>query len=109
VLGLPGNPVSALTCALIFLLPLVAALLGEDRPPMSETRLPLASPLPANGPRQHFMRAKFVDVAGARAVAALPSQDSSLTAALAAADCLIVRPPNAPCAQAGEAATVLPL
>jgi molybdopterin molybdotransferase len=107
VLGLPGNPVSALTCALIFLAPLVAALLGEDRPPMSATRLPLASPLPANGPRQHFMRARTVDAVEARAVEALPSQDSSLTAALAGADCLIVRPPNSPPARAGELVAVL--
>ncbi len=109
VLGLPGNPVSALTCAIIFLLPLVAALLGEDRPPMSRTRIALASPLPANGPRQHYMRARIVDTGGVRAVEPLPSQDSSLTAALAAADCLIVRPPDAPPAQAGEAVEVLPL
>ena len=109
VLGLPGTPVSAVICAIIFLLPLVAALLGEDRPPVSAMRIALASPLPANGPRQHYMRARIVDMGGARAVEALPSQDSSLTAALAAADCLIVRPPNAPPAQAGEAVEVLPL
>lgn len=107
VLGVPGNPVSAVICAIVFLLPLVAALLGEDRPSMSATRLPLAAPLPANGPRQHFMRARIIDADGARAVEALPSQDSSLTAALAAADCLIVRLPNAPPAQAGEAVALL--
>jgi molybdopterin molybdotransferase len=76
---------------------------------MSATRLPLASPLPANGPRQHFMRARTVDAGGARAVEPLPSQDSSLTAALAGADCLIVRPSNAPPAAAGEPVAVLPL
>ena len=52
VLGLPGNPVSAVICAIIFLMPLLAALLGEDRRPLSLTRVALASPLPANGPRQ---------------------------------------------------------
>ena len=108
-LGLPGNPVSAMICAIIFILPLVAALTGEDRPPMSLMRIALASPLPANGPREHYMRAKIVDVGGARAVEPLPSQDSSLTAALAAADCLIVRPPNALPAAAGEAVAVIPL
>ena len=109
VLGLPGNPVSALICSIIFLLPLVAALLGEDRPPMSLMRIALASPLPANGPREHYMRARIVDMGGGRAVAPLPSQDSALTAALAAADCLIVRLPNAPPAPAGEAVAVIPL
>jgi len=72
-------------------------------------RVALASPLPANGPRQHYMRAKIVDTGGARAVEPLPSQDSSLTAALAAADCLIVRLPHAPSAEAGEVVAVLPL
>jgi molybdopterin molybdotransferase len=55
------------------------------------------------------MRGRIVDTGGMRAVEALPSQDSSLTAALAAADCLIVRPPNAPPAEAGEAVPLLPL
>ena len=109
VLGLPGNPVSAVICAIIFLMPLLAALLGEDRRPLSLTRVALASPLPANGPRQHYMRARIVDVGGARAVEPLPSQDSALTAALALADCLIVRPPEAPPVPAGELVAVLPL
>lgn len=109
VLGLPGNPVSAVICSIIFLLPLIAALLGEDRPPLSATRLPLAAPLPANGIREHYMRGRFVELDGTRAVEALPSQDSSLTAALASADCLIVRAPNTPPLQAGDAVPILPL
>ncbi len=64
VLGLPGNPVSALTCAIIFLMPLVAALLGESCPPMAATSMPLAAPLPSNGPRQHYMRGRFVQAVG---------------------------------------------
>lgn len=109
VIGMPGNPVSAMLCSIIFLLPLVAALLGEEQPPASEMRYPLAAPLPENGPRQHYMRGKLRSVDGAAAVEALPSQDSSLTAALAAADCLIVRAPHAPAAAAGESVTVIPL
>lgn len=109
VVGLPGNPVSAMICGLIFLLPLVAALLGEDKPPLREEERPLAASLPENGPRQHYMRAKYVDRDGEIGVAPLPSQDSSLTLALASADCLIVRPPHAPAAQEGESALILPL
>lgn len=109
VLGLPGNPVSAMLCAIIFLMPLVAAHLGEDRPPAAERLYPLASPVPENGPRQHYMRGKFVIRDGVTCVAALPSQDSSLTAALATADCLIVRHPHASAAAIGETVAVLPL
>jgi molybdopterin molybdotransferase len=107
VLGLPGNPVSAVMCSLVFVMPLIAAMLGETEPPSRAMQASLAAALPANGPRQHYMRARFVD-GGMRAVETLPSQDSSLTAALAAADCLIVRPPNAPAASAGDPVNVLP-
>lgn len=109
VIGLPGNPVSAMICGLIFLGPLMAALLGEDRPALSEEPYPLAAPLAKNGPRQHYMRARFIPRYGGVEVEALPLQDSSLTSVLAAADCLIVRPPFAPAVEAGAPVGVLPL
>jgi molybdopterin molybdotransferase len=109
VIGLPGNPVSAMICGLIFILPLTAALLGEDGPAATERPVPLAAPLDENGPRQHYMRARYVQRGDRLEVEALPSQDSSLTAAFASADCLIVRPPFAPPAEAGEPVGVLPL
>jgi molybdopterin molybdotransferase len=109
VIGLPGNPVSAMICGLVFLAPLVAALLGEDRHPARETLMPLAVPLAENGVRQHYMRAKFAIHEGREAVEPLPSQDSSLTATLAAADCLIVRMPNAPALPAGANVPIIPL
>ncbi len=109
VIGLPGNPVSAMICGLVFLAPLVAVLLGEDRPGARETLMPLAAPLAENGVRQHYMRAKFAIHEGREAVKPLPSQDSSLTATLAAADCLIVRAPNAQALQAGANVPVIPL
>ena len=109
VIGLPGNPVSAMICGLIFLIPLVSAFLGEDRPALSEEPYPLAAPLAKNGPRQHYMRARFIPRYGGVEVEALPLQDSSLTSVLAAADCLIVRPPFAPAAETGDPVGVLPL
>ncbi|MCC7252103.1 gephyrin-like molybdotransferase Glp [Hyphomicrobium sp.] len=107
VLGLPGNPVSALITARVFLVPLVKALLGEPRAaPATETAI-LAQPLEANGPRLHLMRATLGrNAAGALTVAPMSSQDSSLLGALAAADCLIWRAPGAAAAQAGEAVQV---
>jgi molybdopterin molybdotransferase len=109
LIGLPGNPVSAMVCSIIFLLPLVAALLGENQGQAAATAMPLAAPLPENGPRQHYMRARIILRDGREAVEALPSQDSSLTAALAAATCLIVRPPHAPTAHAGDEVQILAL
>lgn len=102
VLGLPGNPVSSLVCATLFLQPLIAALLGEA---VSDPTTPavLGAEVPANDHRQDYLRAKLVERQdGLPVVTALPVQDSSMLAALAAADCLIVRPPNAP-AESAEA------
>jgi molybdopterin molybdotransferase len=103
VLGLPGNPVSALVCARVFLVPLIRTLLGATAPATKRETARLVGHLETNGPRLHFMRAKLGTTAGGElTVEALPSQDSSLLSALAAADCLIVRPPDAPAASAGS-------
>ena len=95
VLGLPGNPVSATLCAQIFLLPLIRALQGAE-PRVAMTTAMLATPLPANGPRQHYIRARIVTPGSPPTVEPLPSQDSSLVATLARADCLIVQPAHGP-------------
>ncbi|MFN8925980.1 MAG: gephyrin-like molybdotransferase Glp [Rhodospirillales bacterium] len=108
VLGLPGNPVSCLVCAMRFLRPLIDALLGLDRDGDGEVRLPLAAPVPANDRRQDYLRARIViDPSGATAVEPFSRQDSSMMARLAAADALVVRPPNAPAAPAGTPVPVL--
>jgi molybdopterin molybdotransferase len=103
VIGLPGNPVSAFVTATLFLKPLVARLAGAAVPVPPLRRLPLATALPANGERANFLRAAIVD----DALLALPDQDSAALATLAAADALIIRPPYAPPALAGESAAFL--
>lgn len=107
VLGLPGNPVSALVTARVFLAPLIRALLGEPPEARVIETAKLTAPLEANGPRLHLMRANLGrDAAGALTVTPLASQDSSLLSALAAADCLIWREPGAGVAGVGEAVQV---
>lgn len=107
VLGLPGNPVSAGVAALVFCRPAVAAMLGLPAAP-SALRARLAVPIPANGPRQDYVRAR-VEAAGAGDPVAtpLPRQDSAFLAQFAAADGLIVRPPKEPQAEAGAWVPVL--
>jgi molybdopterin molybdotransferase len=109
VLGLPGNPVSSLVCALLFLAPLIGAFLGA--PPCDRTGpAVLGNGLPANDARQDYLRATLRRRSDAPPVAtALPGQDSSMLSVLAAADCLIIRPPHAPPAAAGDSCTILML
>ena len=96
VLGLPGNPVSALVCARIFLKPLIGKMLGldaHDVPMMAR----LAEAMPANDERQDYMRATLrYEEDGARVVQVFSKQDSSMQRNLRDADCLIVRAPHAP-------------
>lgn len=102
-LGLPGNPVSVFVTATLFLRPLIAAMSGARDPLPATVRATLGEPLPANGPRQDYLRAELVD--GVVRVAAI--QDSSMLRALARANCLVVRAPHAPAAMAGESAEIL--
>lgn len=109
LLGLPGNPVSALVCAELFLKPLLAAMQGGDGRPVLETAR-LAEPLAANGPREHWMRAvRAPGAEGEVRVRALPDQDSAMLTVLGGTDGLIRRPVGALAAGAGEVVDFLPL
>lgn len=107
VLGLPGNPVSALITGRVFLMPLIKALLGETPDAGATETAVLTQPLEANGPRLHLMRAKLGrGDDGALTVTPLPSQDSSLLSALARADCLIRLEPDGAALKAGDMVAV---
>ena len=110
VVGLPGNPVSSLVCARVFVVPLVEQLAGRSMATEATRPAVAAVGIEANGPRQHYMRATLThDGDGPPKVSPVRSQDSSLLSPLAIADCLIVRTPNAPAAAPGETLRVLPL
>jgi molybdopterin molybdotransferase len=109
VLGLAGNPASSMVCAELFLRPLLRALQGAA-PQTRLARARLAAPLPANGQREHWMRARLgEDEAGGRSAIAMPDQDSSLVTVFAEADALLKRPVGAPAAATGDIVEVLPL
>ena len=104
-LGLPGNPVSAMVCGIIFVLPAIRAMLGLDPHPKLHQRR-VAHDLAANGPREQYMRARFTETGD---VEIFDRQDSSLLSVLQAADTLVVRPPRAPALPVGSTVDVLPL
>ncbi|MFW8593191.1 gephyrin-like molybdotransferase Glp [Cribrihabitans neustonicus] len=104
MVGLPGNPVSAMVCGHIFLAPMIRAMLGLSA--IEEPRTaPLAAPLGPNGPRAHYMRAAL----GADGLRAFGNQDSALLSVLARADALLIRPPQDGAREAGEAMQYIPL
>jgi molybdopterin molybdotransferase len=105
VLGLPGNPVSAYVTASLFLLPLIARMGGAAEPLPRTRAVTLGAALPANGPRQDYLRAR---IEHGRAFAP-DGQDSAALVALAAADGLIIRPPHVPAAEIGDSAEMLDL
>jgi molybdopterin molybdotransferase len=108
-LGLPGNPVSAIVCAQVFLKPLLAALLGRE-PAEAVIHARLATALPANDRRQDYLRARLERRPdGTLTATPFAVQDSSMQRTLALADGLIVRPPFDEFRPAGAMVTVLPL
>ena len=109
LIGLPGNPVSAMVCGLLFARPAVDALLGLQAAPPARERATLAQALPANGPREHYMRAVLSGAPGALRVRPLGNQDSSLLSILSEADALLVREIDAPAAEAGDPAEIIRL
>ncbi len=110
VLGLPGNPVSSLICALLFLRPLLRALQGLEPGTGSRDTAILAAPVAANDVREDYLRARLGrDATGALTVTPFSAQDSSMLATLASSDALIVRPPHAPALEAGAPVAILRL
>ncbi|MDP5325712.1 MAG: molybdopterin molybdotransferase MoeA [Paracoccaceae bacterium] len=96
MLGLPGNPVSAIVCGHLFVLPAVRAMLGLPDPAPRLRRAVLAEPVGANGPRAHYMRALVSDddSAGLPNIQPFAQQDSALLGLLSRANALMLRPPH---------------
>lgn len=109
VLGLPGNPVSAHVCALLFMTPLARRLSGRDDIMPRTERARLGRDLPANDERQDYMRSRLSEGADGPVATPFDQQDSSMMSKLAAAEALVVRAPHAPAARAGEPCSILRL
>jgi molybdopterin molybdotransferase len=111
ILGLPGNPVAAIVCALVFLVPLVRALQGDPRAGADESETAIAgADLRANKGRRDYMRAALSRDAEGRLVATPQElQDSSLLTELARSQALLIREAGAPAAKKGEACRILRL
>ncbi|WP_170442817.1 molybdopterin molybdotransferase MoeA [Ruegeria arenilitoris] len=105
MIGLPGNPVSAMVCGYLFLVPLVKKMLGIQTVDPTLHQAILSEALPPNGPREHYMRARLES----NGIRAFEDQDSSLLSVLARSNALLMRPPNDPARAAGETVSYLPI
>ncbi|ABD54792.1 molybdopterin molybdotransferase MoeA [Jannaschia sp. CCS1] len=109
LLGLPGNPVSAMVCGELFLIPMLHAMMGLPAGPRPRLRARLGVDLDANGPREHYMRAEVTPDDDLPVITPYGSQDSSLLTVLSGASGLLVRPVDEPRSRAGEIVDYVPL
>jgi molybdopterin molybdotransferase len=109
VIGLPGNPTSALVTSLLFVRPAIAGMLGQSTAENIEHAL-LGRDLAANDLRQDYLRAKLHrDDLGQQIATPFKLQDSSMISLLAQADALVIRPPHAPIAKEGDRVDIIRL
>ena len=110
VLGLPGNPVSTMVCALLFLKPAMDRMLGQPGDLVGTVPARLAVDIKMNDQREDYVRAALSRAAdGALTVTPHPVQDSSMLSVLAEAGAFLVRPAHDPARQAGETVQVVDL
>lgn len=108
LLGLPGNPASAMVCAALFLLPMLRAMQGHPDPLPRPRTARLARDIAGNGNRAHFMRARLEETGALPLLHPAESQDSSLIVVLSDSNALLFRPIGDPARKAGETVTWFP-
>lgn len=107
-LGLPGNPVSTLVCALLFLRPAIERMSGLPGNPVTTTQASLAVDVGTNDTREDYVRATLSrDGSGMLNVTPFKVQDSSMLGIMARSNGLIVRPAHDPARKAGEPVRVV--
>ena len=110
MLGLPGNPVSAGVCSVLFLRPALRVMQGLPAVEATPQTARLGRDLAANDRREDYLRASLArDAEGNLVATPFERQDSNLMALFAQADCLVVRPPLAPPAPQGETVRIVRL
>jgi len=109
MLGLPGNPVSALVCGLLFLKPAIERLGGLPGEAPQTEMARLGGPLKPNDQREDYMRARLERADGDVIVTPFPVQDSGMLRTLAAAGALIKRPAHDAARAAGELVEIIRL
>jgi molybdopterin molybdotransferase len=108
MLGLPGNPVSAMTCAILFMQPLIRAMQGLS-PDIRTGQAILGTALKPEGPRQHYLRATLDWSGPVPTITPFTDQDSARLSLMSQADALLIRPAHDPAKNSGEIMEYIPL
>jgi molybdopterin molybdotransferase len=110
IFGLPGNPVSALVNAALFVRPAIRAMSGRADVVPETIRATLGGSLPGGGPRRRFVPARLTDAHDGRFVATpVPFAGSGDVFGYSRADALVVIPEDAAPRAAGDTADVVSL
>src|SRR5689334_14819573 len=110
VLGLPGNPVSTMVCALMFVKPALDRMLGQSGDLVATKPAKLAVDVKENDTREDYVRALVRRGAdGSLTVEPHKIQDSSMLSVLAWSNALLVRPAHDPARKAGDVVQVIDL
>lgn len=110
ILGLPGNPVAAIVCAVLFLVPLVRALCGDPQAGRDPSEAAIfGAAIGPNDNRRDYLRGTLADGGGLPVATPFPQQDSSMLRVLAEARCLVIREIRAPAAMAGDPCRIIRL
>ena len=102
MIGLPGNPVSAMVCGHIFLRPLLRKMLGFAPAPLARHVGYLGADISENRKRAHYMRARAKLGENGWIITAFARQDSALLSILGDSNALLVREVDAPAAKKGD-------
>ena len=109
MIGLPGNPVSSMVCALLFLKPAIEKMSGLGSSASARSTAKLAAPLKENDRREDYLRAALTRLPdGTLEARPFAKQDSSMVSLLAESECLVIRKPHAPPAKAGDIVEIMP-
>jgi molybdopterin molybdotransferase len=101
VLGLPGNPVSVLVTAALFVGPVISRMLGRSEIGPRIVRARLGADVPANDLRQDYLRSKIIETPEGLIATPFGKQDSAMLATLSRSGGLVIRAPHAPSLKAG--------
>ena len=107
-IGLPGNPVAAFVCTVVFVLPALRRMAGLDSAVEPPQHAVLGVDLPENDWRMDFLRSSLThDGQGQQIATPFPVQDSAMLHILADSQALVLRAPHAPPARAGDMCEII--